>query len=101
VLSTRDQGLRRRRAGLEIPIEDLPAVPEQHVALLADRLEDTTKVLRPMRRPHDIGMHRDRHHAGGALGIGVDLFEPCLSGWLPLMCRVGPVTSVEILVRRS
>jgi hypothetical protein len=27
--------------------------------------------------------------------------EPCLSGWLPLMCRVGPVTSVEILVRRS
>src|SRR5215813_2569752 len=66
---------RRLRADLEIPVEDLLPGPEQHVALLADGLEDAMEILGPVRCAHDVGMHRNRHDAGGALGVGVDLFE--------------------------
>src|SRR5215475_744206 len=66
---------RRLGADLEIPVEDLLAGPEQHVALPADRLEDAAEIFGPVRCAHDVGMHRNRHDAGGALGVGVDLFE--------------------------
>src|SRR5690348_4326239 len=47
--------------GGDEPVGDLRAGPEQHVGLVADDLENAAQVLRPMRRSHDVGMHRDRH----------------------------------------
>src|SRR5262245_12250776 len=66
---------RRWRTGLAIAPRDLRAGPEQHVLLLADLLEDRAEMFRPVRRAHDVGVHRDRHHARRALGVGVDLLE--------------------------
>src|SRR5262249_7380657 len=66
---------RRLGADLEIPVEDLLAGPEQNIAFVADRLEDAAEVLGPVRCAHDVRMHRDRHDAGGAFGVGVDLLE--------------------------
>ena len=60
---------------LHVPIRDLRAGPEQHVLLLPDLLEDLAEIFGPVRRAHDVGVHRNRHHPGGALGVLVDLLE--------------------------
>src|SRR5580693_9892371 len=62
-------------SGAEEPVEDLLAGPEQDVLFLADVLDHAAEILDPMRRAHDVGMDRDRHHAGRVGGIGIDLLE--------------------------
>src|SRR5262245_6429055 len=67
--------LLRLRSGLHVPVRDLRAGPEQDVPLLADLLVDLAEIFGAMRRTHDVGMHRDRHHARRAFGVLVDLLE--------------------------
>src|SRR5580698_3645973 len=63
------------RSGTEEPVENLLAGPEQDVLFLADVLDDLAEIFYAMRRAHDVGMDRDRHHAGRVGGIGIDLLE--------------------------
>src|SRR5262249_33466790 len=65
----------RLGSDLHVPVRDLRAGPEQDIALLADFLEDPAEIFGAMRRAHDVGVHRDRHHARRAFGILVDLLE--------------------------
>src|SRR6202034_2752470 len=50
------------RSGAKIPIEDLLTCPEQDILLFAEMFDDTTEIFQPVRRAHDVGMERDRHH---------------------------------------
>src|SRR6476661_2142441 len=65
----------RLRSDLHVPVRDLRAGPEQDVALPADLLEDLAEISCAVRRTHDVGVHRDRHHARRAFGVLVDLLE--------------------------
>src|SRR6185437_11963485 len=67
--------LRRLGADLEVPVENLRAVPEQNIFLLADLLEDLAEVFHPVRRAHDVGVNRKRHHAGAVLRVFIYLLE--------------------------
>ena len=40
-----------------IPGEDLLPGPDLHICAVGDVLEDATDMLRPMWRPHDVGVH--------------------------------------------
>src|SRR5487761_1529245 len=43
------------------PIEDFFAGPEQHVLVRADVSEGVAEIFEAVRRPHDVGMHDERH----------------------------------------
>src|SRR5437762_5066561 len=61
--------------GADIPIENLLPGPEQHIGLAADRLDHFAEIPDPVRRPHDVGMEHQRHHARRFGRVGVDLLE--------------------------
>src|SRR5215510_1232197 len=48
-----------------IPGEDLLTRPDLHIRPIGDMLEDAPDMLRPMRGPHDIGVHREAQDARG------------------------------------
>src|SRR5580704_13795633 len=50
------------RSGTQIPVEDLLACPEQHILSLANVLDRLAEILHAVRRTHDVGMDRKRHH---------------------------------------
>src|SRR3970040_925159 len=62
-------------AGLEIPIEDLRAVPEQHAFLLPQPAQHGLEILDPVRHARDIGMHRDRHDLRAISALPVHALE--------------------------
>jgi hypothetical protein len=44
------------RSGGAVPVGNLRAGPEFHIALLPDDLEHTAKILQPVRRTHNVRM---------------------------------------------
>src|SRR5580698_2057572 len=63
------------RSGAKVPVEDLLACPEQYVLSLADVLDRLAEIFHAVRRAHDVGMDRERHHARRICGVSVNLFE--------------------------
>src|SRR5215204_3705350 len=54
-----------------IPVEDLLAGPEHHVALAPDARDGVAEVFETVRRTHDVGVHDERHDAGAVAAIMV------------------------------
>ena len=54
-----------------IPVEDLFAGPEQHVAIGADVGEGGAQIFEAVRRAHNVGVYHQRHDAGRARRVTV------------------------------
>src|ERR1700733_5438990 len=51
------------------PVVDAFAGPEHHVLVRPDVFERFAEIARAVRRAHDVGVHDQRHDAGGVGGI--------------------------------
>src|SRR5262245_61997078 len=58
-----------------IPIDNLCARPEQRILSLANVGDHLTKIFQAVRRPHNVGVHNQRHYASRLAGVMAQLFK--------------------------